>query len=68
MKQNFKLWLKAALIRAAKTMAQTAVASISSNVVFSTINWCSVASTVLVAGILSILMSIQGLPEVENKK
>lgn len=68
MKQNFKLWLKAALIRAAKTMAQTGVAAIGSNAVFSTINWWSVASTVLVAGILSVLMSIQGLPEVEAKK
>lgn len=68
MKENFKLWLKAALIRATKTMAQTAIAAIGSNAMFSTIDWLTVASTVLVAGILSLLMSVQGLPEVENKK
>lgn len=68
MNQNFKLWLKAALIRAAKTMAQTAIASIGSNAMFSKINWLAVGSTVLVAGILSLLMSVQGLPEVENNK
>ncbi len=68
MKENFKLWIKAAGIRAIKTMAQTVIATIGSAAMFSTVNWLTVLSTALLAGILSMLMSVAGLPEVEMKK
>lgn len=68
MQENFKLWLKAAAVRAVKTVAQTAIATIGSAAMFSTVNWLAVLSTSLLAGILSILMSLAGLPEVEMKK
>lgn len=60
----FRKWLKAAGIRALKTVAQTAVASIGVAAVISEVNWIAVASSSLLAGILSILTSIAGLPEV----
>lgn len=60
-----KLWLKRAAIRAIKTVAQTAAALIGVGAVMSDIDWINVASASLVAGILSILTSIAGLPEVE---
>ncbi len=66
MKKNFKLWLKAAFIRAVKTMAQTAIATIGTEAMFFSVHWPSVVSCVLMSGVLSILMSVQGLPEVEN--
>ena len=56
-------WAKAAGIRAIKTVAQAAIAAIGSSAVFSEINWAVVGSTALVAGILSLLMSVAGLPE-----
>lgn len=62
-----KTWFKCAGIRAIKTIAQTAVALISVGTVMSDINWIQVGSASLLAGILSILTSIAGLPEVENK-
>jgi len=68
MKNNFKEWLKCALIRAIKTICQTAIASIGTSALMSEVNWKIVASTSLLAGILSILTSIAGLPEVEEKK
>lgn len=68
MKSNFKLWLKCASIRAIKTIAQTAVALVSVGTVMSDINWVQVASASLLAGILSILTSIAGIPEVEEKE
>ena len=58
-------WLKAAAIRALKTVAQTAVATIGTTAVMSEVNWVMVASASVLAGILSILTSIGGLPEVE---
>ncbi len=67
MKYDFKTWLKAAAIRALKTVAQTAIATIGSTAVFSEVNWAVVGSAALLAGILSILTSIAGLPEVPEK-
>ena len=61
-----KTWLKAALIRAIKTVAQTAVSLIGVGSVMSDINWAIVGSASVLAGILSILTSIAGLPEVEE--
>lgn len=57
-------WLKAAAVRAIKTVAQAAIAVIGSSAVLSEIDWAVVASTAAVAGILSVLTSIAGLPEV----
>jgi hypothetical protein len=59
-----KKWLKAAGIRAIKTVAQTAVAMIGTSVVISDVNWTMVLSASLLAGVLSMLTSVAGLPEV----
>lgn len=64
----FKKWFKAAIIRAIKTVAQTAVATIGTSTVIGEVNWVMVASSSLLAGILSILTSIAGLPEVKEEK
>jgi len=61
-----KEWFKAAGIRALKTIAQTAVATIGTNVAFSDVNWMLVLSTSLLAGVLSLLTSVAGLPEVKS--
>ena len=61
-----KKWLKAAAVRAVKTMAQTAVALIGTTLVISDVDWVTVASASVLAGLLSILTSIAGLPEVEG--
>ena len=63
--KNGKLWWKAALVRAAKTVAQTAVATIGTAAVLDEVNWLMVGSASLLAGALSMLTSIGGLPEVE---
>lgn len=68
MKYDFKEWLKKAGIRAIKTMAQTAIASIGVSAMISEVNWIAVLSTSAVAGILSLLTSVAGLPELEEKK
>lgn len=60
-----KIWLKAALIRAVRTVAQTAAALIGVGAVMSDIDWVRVGSAALLAGILSLLTSVAGLPEVE---
>ena len=60
-------WFKAAGIRAVKTVAQTAVSLISVGAVMSDIDWIMVGSASLLAGILSLLTSVAGLPEVEKK-
>jgi hypothetical protein len=62
--KNFKSWIKAAGIRAIKTVAQTAVATIGTSVAFSEANWILVLSASGLAGVLSLLTSIAGLPEV----
>ena len=68
LKQNFKSWLKCALVRAVKTIAQTAIATIGTAVAMGEVNWLLVGSASLLAGILSILTSVAGLPEVEKEK
>ena len=60
-----KLWWKCAGIRALKTVAQTAIATIGTSVVMSEVNWMAVLSASLLAGILSMLTSLAGLPEVK---
>lgn len=65
MKENFKLWLKCAGIRAIKTIAQSAIATIGTSVILSQVDWLIVGSSALLAGILSMLTSIAGIPEVE---
>lgn len=60
-----KTWLKAAGVRAIKTIAQTAIATIGTTAVISGVDWTVVASASLLAGILSMLTSIAGLPEVQ---
>lgn len=60
-----KKWWKAAGVRAVKTVAQTAVATIGTTAMFSEVSWAVVGSTALLAGVLSLLTSVAGLPEVE---
>lgn len=66
-KKYFKNWAKCAGIRAVKTMAQTAVATIGTTAVMSQVDWKLVVSTAFVAGIVSTLTSVAGLPEVEGE-
>ncbi len=65
MKENWKTWFKAAGIRAVKTIAQTAVATIGTSAVLGDVNWVAVVSASVLAGVLSLLTSVAGLPEVE---
>lgn len=58
-------WIKAAAIRAIKTVAQTAVATIGTTALFHEVNWLIVGSSALLAGVLSVLTSVAGLPEVD---
>ena len=66
MKMKWKSWLKAAGVRAVKTVAQTAVATIGASAVLSEVDWLVVASASALAGVLSLLTSIAGLPELPD--
>ena len=68
MSDKIKKWLKAAGIRATKTVAQTAVATIGTSAVIGDVDWLMVGSASLLAGILSLLTSVAGLPEVKTKE
>ncbi|MEE1319776.1 MAG: holin [Ruminococcus sp.] len=69
MKKIFtKEWAKATAVRAVKTVAQTGVATIVVSAVMSEVNWIAVGSASLLAGILSVLTSVAGLPEVESEE
>ncbi len=61
--RNWKNWFKSAGIRALKTVAQTAVATIGTSAVMGDVNWLAVGSSALLAGVLSLLTSVAGLPE-----
>lgn len=63
--EDFKLWIKKAGIRAVKTVAQTAVALIPASATIKAVDWKVVVSTALLAGIVSLLTSVKGLPEVD---
>ena len=64
--KNFKQWLKCATVRAVKTIAQTAVSTIGVTAMMKEVNWVAVVSASLLSGILSMLTSISGLPEVKE--
>lgn len=66
-RKNVKQWLKASLVRAIKTVAQTAVSLIGVGTLMSDIDWLMVASASLLSGILSILTSVAGIPEVPKE-
>ena len=68
MKKNYVKWLKAAAVRAVKTIAQTAVATIGTSAVLSAVDWRVVMSASLLAGLLSVLTSVASLPEVKENK
>ena len=66
--EHTRKWFKAAGVRAIKTVAQTAVATIGTSAIMSEVNWVMVASASALAGILSLLTSVAGLPEVNDKE
>lgn len=67
MSDYWKNWWKAAVVRAVKTIAQTAVATIGASAVLSQVDWLTVVSASILAGVLSVLTSVSGLPEVSKE-
>ncbi len=67
MSDKTKTWLRAAGVRAIKTVAQTAVATIGTAAIISDVSWVQVVSASLLAGVLSLLTSVAGLPEVSEE-
>lgn len=68
MKKNFKKWLRAATVRAVRTVAQAAIAAIGTSAMMGQVNWLAVASSAALAGVLSLLTSAAGLPEIDGEK
>ena len=68
MSVNTREWFKAAAVRAVKTMAQTAAASLTTAATIGEVDWRLVASTAVLAGIISLLMSVAGIPEVREEE
>lgn len=66
MKEKFIKWIKAASIRAVKTVAETAVATIGTSVIISQVDWKLVVSASLLSGVVSLLISVKGLPELKE--
>ncbi len=66
MNEYAKKWMRAAAVRAVKTVAQTAVATIGTAMAMGDVNWALVASASVLAGVLSLLTSVAGLPEVDG--
>ena len=66
MSDKTKKWIKAASVRAVKTMAQTFIASVGTSAIMSEVNWPLVASASVLAGILSVATSVAGLPELKE--
>ena len=66
MKNNFKRWLKAAGVRAVKTVAQSALATVGTSAALGDVDWRYVVSASVLAGLLSLLTSVAGIPEVKD--
>lgn len=66
MSEYWRSWARAALVRAAKTAAQTAVAMIPASMAITAVDWATVIGTALLAGVASVLTSLAGLPEVDG--
>mgnify|MGYP006381863437 CR=1 FL=1 len=66
--RSMRRWIKKAGVRAVRTVAQTAAAMIGTAVVLSDVNWLEVVSASVLAGILSVLMSVAGLPELKDEE
>ena len=67
MQHNVREWIRAAGVRAIKTVAQAAIATIGTSAVMGEVNWVMVGSSALLAGILSLLTSVAGVPELDKE-
>lgn len=65
--RNWKIWIKCAGVRAIKTVAQTAVGVIGASALISEVNWATVISAAALAGVISLLTSVAGLPECKEE-
>lgn len=65
--RNWRTWIRAAAIRAVRTVAQTAVAMVGTTAIISEVNWRAVISAAVLAGVLSVLTSLTGLPEAPDE-